>query len=296
MIVMKWTAIAGVALLTLAGAPAGRAGAQEREPLLRALDVAGRGVQIGASVADIDAKDAKQPKAGVVVGSVTPGGPAEKAGIKSGDVITEFDGERVRSVRQFSRLVQETTPDRDVAIVLSRGGQRVNATVTPERRAPAGELDSLLDLPRITRPGRIPTPPTPPSAPRPARPPAFLVPDMRLDQFDAPGLLRLWNTHGIGVTIESIDDQLAQYFGVKEGVLVKSVVDESPAQKAGVKAGDVITAFNGSKVYDASDLTRAIDRLEADADFTVDVMRDRKPQSLKGKFDGQARRRTRTMF
>ena len=105
----------------------------------------------------------------------------------------------------------------------------------------------------------------------------------------------------LGITVESIDDQLAEYFGVKEGVLVKSVTADSAAQKAGMKAGDVITAINGSKVYELSDVNRLINRVEGDGSFTVDVMRDKKPLSLKGKVETRdtatrARARVRTVI
>jgi serine protease Do len=105
----------------------------------------------------------------------------------------------------------------------------------------------------------------------------------------------------LGITTEALDDQLAEYFGVKEGILVKSVTADSVAQKAGLKAGDVITAINGSKVYEASDVTRLINRVEGDGSFTVDVMRDKKPLSLKGKVETaetrpRARVRARTVI
>jgi serine protease Do len=109
--------------------------------------------------------------------------------------------------------------------------------------------------------------------------------------FDFPGLLRFSRGGRLGVTIESIDDQLAEYFGVKEGVLVKSVLDGSAAQKAGIKAGDVITGINGAKVYDASDVNRGLERLETGGEFTVEVVRDKKTQSLKGKIEEPAARR-----
>jgi serine protease Do len=97
----------------------------------------------------------------------------------------------------------------------------------------------------------------------------------------------------LGITIESLDDQLAEYFGVKEGVLVKSVAADSAAQKAGLKAGDVITSINGSKVYETSDVNRLMNRLETDGAFTIDVVRDKKPQSLKGKLETRETRETR---
>jgi len=268
------------ALLAAAGAGVPLHASPQARTLLQ--DFAGRGARIGVSVTDIEGEDAKAPKSGVLVETVTPGGPADKAGIKAGDAITEFDGDRVRSVTQFSRLVMETTPGHSVPATLSRGGQRVTVTVTPERRNWSDDFEMrLLDVPRAAR-----IPPTPPAAPPPPR-------SVRpFDWDDFPGVLRLRNTHGLGITIESLDDQLAQYFGVKEGVLVKSVVEDSPAQKAGVKAGDVITAINGSHINDTADVNRAVDRVESNGDFSIEIVRDKKPQVLKGKLEpGQARRR-----
>lgn len=288
MIVSRSISLA-LAVACVAGTAPARALAQDQPPVLRALQVAGRSARIGATVSELPADDAKQQKSGVLVDTITPGGPADKAGIKSGDTISEFDGERVRSVAQFSRVVRESTPDRGVPVVLSRGGQRLTVTVAPESRSWSDDFSMrLLDLPRAAV---APRPPTPPAVPRAARPPMPFDSDALSDM---PRVMRLWNTRGIGLTIESIDDQLAQYFGVKEGVLVKSVLVDSASQKAGLKAGDVITAINGTKIYDASDVNRAIDRVGENGEFTVEVVRDKKTQSLKGKIDeGQARRRVR---
>ena len=77
---------------------------RERAPLVRAFEFIGRGTQIGVTVKDIDSDETKPPSSGVVVEEVQADSPAEKAGVKAGDAIVEFDGERVRSVRQFSRL------------------------------------------------------------------------------------------------------------------------------------------------------------------------------------------------
>jgi serine protease Do len=277
----------GLALVVAMAAPA-PAAAQDREPLVRAFDALGRGAQIGVTVTDGESNDSKQPKAGVVVETVNPGGPADKAGVKAGDTITEFDGERVRSVVQFSRLVRETAPGSSVPAALSRGGQKVNVTITPEHRSMSDDFTfRYMDIPRVAP---TPRPPSPPAVPRAVRP------------FD-DGALTLLRGFGsgrrLGITIESIDDQFAEYFGVKEGALVKSVLDGSVAQKAGLKAGDVITAINGTKVYDTSDLNRAMERLEANGDFTIEIMRDKKPQTLKGKLearDTRARTRVRTIL
>ena len=76
-------------------------------------------------------------------------------------------------------------------------------------------------------------------------------------------------------------------------MLIKSVRDGSPAQKAGLKAGDVVTGINGTKIYDTSDVSRAIDRVEDDGAVTIDVVRDRKPQQFKGKLEPRDDRRPR---
>ena len=290
MTLLNWGALAGALLLAGATVPAATVHARTQEPLVRAMRVLGGGGHLGISVRDVEASDAKDAKAGVVIEDVSQGGPADKAGMKSGDTITEFDGERVRSTVQFTRLVRETPDGRSVPVVLSRGGQRVAVTVTPDR---AGLLDDFgmrfLDTPsRMLLPTpALPTPPAPPRAPRAVRPsePLELFSWVR-----SPGRL--------GITMENLDTQLAEYFGVKDGVLVKSVNEGSAAAKAGLKAGDVITSINGRHIYDSSDVTRALDRIESTGEFTLDVTRDRKTQTLKGKIEAPATRtrvRTRTI-
>ena len=127
--VLQRSALAGVLAVAGAVVPAATSGpvteVHAQSTVLRAVDAA-RGARIGASVTT---DDNIELTTGVILETVEPGGPADKAGIKGGDRVTEFDGERVRSVRHFLRLVQETTPGRSVPVVLSRAGQRV--TVHP---------------------------------------------------------------------------------------------------------------------------------------------------------------------
>lgn len=279
----RQTAVAAAVVMAAGFVPLSARG-QNREPLVRAVEI-GRGSRIGATVQDIDdaaAKDARQARSGVVIETVEPGGPADKAGVKSGDTISEFDGEKVRSVRQFSRLVQETPAGRSVPMTYARGGQRSTVTVTVERQSFGDDFAMrLLEAP-MARPSM---PPAPPAAPRAPRPPSLATPAVPFEMY------RFSTGRRLGVTIEALDDQLAQYFGVKEGVLVKSVSDDSAAQKAGVKAGDVIISINGRHVYDASDVNRAIERMDDTDEFTLEVMRDHKTQTLKGKLEPRTRSR-----
>jgi serine protease DegQ len=89
-----------------------------------------------------------------------------------------------------------------------------------------------------------------------------------------------------------LSQQLAEYFGTKDGVLVTSVADDSAASKAGIKAGDVITSFNGSGVTAPSDLRRRIQQLQDGDEFTIGVIRDKKGVTLKGKAERTRPRRT----
>ena len=94
---------------------------------------AGSGSQIGVGVRDLNDEELKGGKTatGIVVEDVEADSPAQKAGFKTGDVVVEFDGERVRSTRQFMRLVQETVAGRTVTAAVTRAGQRVTLSVEP---------------------------------------------------------------------------------------------------------------------------------------------------------------------
>jgi S1-C subfamily serine protease len=194
----------------------------------------------------------------------------------------------VRSVRQFQRLVQESAAGRAVGAVLSRGGQHVTVSVTPEQWSGDDFGMRLLESPSIVRPA-IPAPPAAPRTPRPVpTPPA--PPDFEWFSGDGP-LTILAGRGGLGITTERISGQLAEYFGVKEGALVKSVADGSAGAKAGIKAGDIITSVNGSHVYEPSDVSREVNRLDDGAEFSLEVVRDHKTQTLKGKVEVRSTRR-----
>jgi serine protease Do len=257
----------------------------DSDPLRKVVQLVGGAGQIGVSVRDVDNDDTKQPKSGVVVEEVRSGSAAEKAGIKDGDQIVEFDGERVRSVRQFTRLVQDTPIGRSVPVVVVRGGQRTTLNVAPTRGT-GWRFDEDFGL--ISPP----EPPRPPAAPEAPRPPKAVTPFPAL-----PGFGFSYRSGGgrLGASVEDLSDELTEYFGVKHGVLVRSVTDGSPAAKAGMKAGDVITSVNGTTVEEPSDVSRTLNRLEDQAEFTIDVMRDKKPLTLKGNLGSRERSRSRAV-
>jgi serine protease Do len=268
----------------------------ERGP--RALELtAGRGGEIGVSVRDVDVDSAKggNASAGVLIADVTANSPAEKAGIKTGDVVVEFDGERVRSVRQFMRLVQETPPGRRVPAALMRDGQRVTVTVEPRASSAIrllGELDGARLLGQLDADFSyaFPVPPVPP--PAPAAPPGdpALPPPPPMPPFPDIRSYMGRSETGLGITVTSLSSQLADYFGAKRGVLVTAVQDSSAAHAAGFKAGDVVTTLNGIDVSEPSDLRRGTLRLRDGDDFTADVVRDKKSLTLRGKMERRTSR------
>jgi serine protease Do len=264
----------------------------------RALEIITGGSRIGVSIRDLDDADGKAIKGvtnGVIVEEVSTESAAEKAGIRKGDAIVEFDGERVRSVRQLTRLVQETPGGRTVQAAIVREGQRSTVSITP-REGSGFRFEQFGDLADLGREFRYKVAP-PPAAPRPPSPPGSPAPPAPPSRRDFDMLVGP-STNRLGITVSSLSQQLAEYFGTKEGVLVSTVTDDSAAAKAGLKAGDVITSFNGTAVNDPSDVRRRVADLNNGDEFTITVMRDKKPVTLKGKAERpeQRRRVTRTIL
>jgi len=250
----------GVGLLAVAAALLGAApaGAQYRFPDPTVL--VGPGASIGVRVRDLTSDDLKKAspdsQAGVFVDSVVPGTPAEKAGIKAGDVILEFDGERVRSVRGLTRLVSETPPQRTVKAVIVRDGSRRTFDVTPERDRFTSDNVFRLNpgLPMLKPPADLPVPQLP------------------------QGRLRYRGF--IGVTLDPIAGELSDHFGVSGGVLISAVDLDSPAARAGLRAGDVITAANGEPVKQPSDVNAAVRNVRPGSKLELTIVRDRKEMTV----------------
>jgi len=204
---------------------------------------------------------------GVGITEVIKSSPAEKAGLKKGDVIMRFDDETVTSVRKLNRLVSETAPEHTVRLGISRGGSDQEVTVTLAKR---DDLSTTIwqGLPRgdVFR-----------TVPRGEFP--------KLDPFGEGQealVFALGNNRRIGVSTQSLTKQLADFFGVTDGkgVLVTSVAEDSPAARAGIKAGDVITAIDGEKIEGSGDLSRAINK-QKDGDVTLTIIRDKSPRTIK---------------
>jgi serine protease Do len=231
----------------------------------------GRGASIGVRIRDLEQDEASKAKlaegGGALIEDVDDESPAAKAGLKTGDIVVEFDGERVRGARHLSRLVQETPEGRTVKATVLRDGTRQTLDVQPGNEGRYGRRDMIIDMPDIER-----------EVERGLRAlPRNFSFDFGWDP--APGTS--FGRGRLGARLQPLTEQLAEYFGAKDGVLVSSVDEGSPAAKAGLKAGDVITSVNGRTVNDGRDVTEEIREADEGKDVEIGVLRDRKPLTLK---------------
>jgi serine protease Do len=214
------------------------------------------GTYLGVNLAEIDENRAKELKLkedyGVEITRVEESGPAEKAGVKPGDVVLEYNGQRVEGMEQFGRMVRETPPGREVKLTISRNG-------APQT------LMAVLGSRKYRLSANFP--------------PGFEVPEFHMP--DIPQVFTTIRSPMLGVEAESLGSQLAAFFGVKEGVLVRSVLENTPAQKAGIKAGDVIVKVDGMAVTTPSELSNAVRTANnAKKTYAIELVRDHKPVTM----------------
>ncbi len=214
---------------------------------------------------------------GVGITQIIKDSPAEKAGLRKDDVILRFEGDSVTSTRKLNRLVSEVAPDQTVKLGISRGGGEQEVAVTVGKRNDSFNamdfkgfedfkaLKGLDKLQGLERDWEKNMPPGAWSWSGPGK----------------EGVLVLGNHRRIGVSTTQLTKQLAEYFGIADdqGVLVTSVSDDSPAAKAGLKAGDIITAIDGEKIEGAGDLARGINK-KKDGDVTLTVIRNKNQRTI----------------
>lgn len=217
---------------------------------------------LGIGIADITPERAKALKLkeerGIEVGHVDENSPAAKAGLKEGDVILEFNGTAVEGMDQFVRMVHETPAGRQVKLAIWRNGAQQDVTVTVGARK-----STVIETP--DGPVAIPAIPAIPSIPP--------MPPIEIPRFEMT-----WQNPMLGIEGESLGNhqQFAAFFGVTDGVLVKNVIKNSPAEKAGLKAGDVIIKVDNAKVGSTREITSQLRSMRSRKNVPVTVVRDKK--------------------
>jgi serine protease Do len=210
---------------------------------------------IGVAFQEVDAERAKALKLGeergVEVTIVKQGSPAEKAGLAKGDVLLEYNSQRIEGSDSFMRFVKETPPGRVVKLTVSRGGQTRVVPVTTVSRKDAGEVETWkVEIPDI------------PDIPR------IVIPDM-------PQPTMSWSNRTLGVQAEGIGGEFAEFFGAKQGVLVRGIHKNTPAERAGLKVGDLIVKCDDVEVTSVRQMSAKF-REEVDKrNYTLTVMRNR---------------------
>ena len=256
--------------LLLGLAQAGQTSMMEpSQPYGISSDDSGNSSYLGIDIADITSDrlgslKLKEEK-GVEVTMVDQDAPAGKVGIKEHDVVLSMNGTPVESKSQLQRMIHETPPGRTVTLGLSRDGQPMTIKVQlADRRNEFAHMsgkDNDWD-----RNVHIEIPPIP-----------------NLPDFDAPniGVVVVQSSMRSGLMVENLTPQLGEFFGAKNGsgVLVRSVEKGSRADKAGLRAGDVITRVGDQPVHDTSDFTHVLHSHSAGS-VSVGVIRDKKEQTL----------------
>jgi len=204
---------------------------------------------------------------GAVIDGVTSGSGAAKAGLQKNDVIVKWDGERIESAREVSRQIHETPPGRSVRLGIMRDGREMELSVTMgERPSPANRF--TVARPAVAnvrvRPERVR--------------PEIVRPEIVVGR---------GQTRHLGVELQGMTPQLAEYFGLskRSGALVIFVFADSPAAKAGLKAGDVILSVGTETVENPSDLRRALTGKPETAEVEFKILRDKQEKTLKVKLE-----------
>ena len=235
----------------------------------------GRNSWLGVALADPSAQTGKSQRAGAQIRDVFPDGPAAKAGLRPGDLIVGFNGRKVTGVEDLHAALASATANQTATVAILRNGQPQSLQVRIEQPPP--QVLSMHIMP--------PLPPIPPVHIPPIHIPEIHIPPMPPMPPNVENFMGM-SAHGsmsLGMSVETMPDQLASYFGVKPGehaVLVRSVGADTPAQKAGLHAGDVILRLGAHPVHTVGEFWESL-RARRGKATTLGVLRHGRPVTLK---------------
>jgi serine protease Do len=189
---------------------------------------------------------------GALVNSVVEGSPAAEAGLKRRDFITRFDGEDVHGPRHLGDLVRSASPGDRAVVELVRDREPMTLSVILGTRPESGDHRRSW-------------------AKRRGFPLEFLPgPRARL-----------------GARVVDLGEQMAEFLGAPEaeGVLVLEVEEDSPAEAAGLRAGDVITSVDGDEILGTGDLVAALEEAEEGETVRIEVVRRGEKMELEAEIE-----------
>src|SRR6059058_4759323 len=193
-------------------------------------------------------------KTGAKIEGVTPGGPADKAGLKVGDIITKFNGTSLAAVKaededqsgpgtKLVELARKLTPDDTVQVEYRRGNDTKQATLVAADLGPRFQMEM------------------------PGPPDIAVAPMLGMDHFEMFG--SPWGN----LELVSLNADLGEYFGTKEGVLVVKAPADSSLP---LKGGDVITSIGGRKPANPSHAMRILRSYEKGETVSIEILRKQK--------------------
>ena len=203
------------------------------------------GVRIQAVTPEIAESLGLQQHKGALVASVTPNGPAAKAGIQAGDVVVKFDGKDINEMRRLPRVVAETPIEKAVPVEVWRKGKPVNVQVK------VGELEAAEASGLLA------------NAPEETQRPQGAVPK---------------STEALGLKLTNITPESRQQFELKpelKGVLVTEVQGGSTAAEKGMRPGDVIVEVGQEEVRQPNDVTAKIQKAREQSKKSILLLVDR---------------------
>lgn len=191
---------------------------------------------------------------GTVIRKLVEDGPAAAAGLREGDRIRAIDDVRTEDYRDITNVLRKKEPGDRVSLEIDRDGERMTLDVTLGERPrrsyrvwTSGDEDGL----EVIGPGNV-------------------------------NVIRLGGRPILGVDVHEMSDSLRDYFRAPDdaGVLVNRVIEESPAERAGLQAGDVIVEVEGRAIRRVGDISRALRSQDPGDTVAVVVIRDRNRKTL----------------
>ena len=207
------------------------------------------GIQINELSSKIRRKMDVRTRRGVIVMDVVEDSPADKAGIKDDDIIIKFDGKTVRNPKELTSAIRKHKAGDVVTVNVERDKDQIEIEVEIGKRP--DEWFSKIDIPELEK-----------------------IKDIRIHG--------LSTDMGFGAQFQELNADLAGYFGAEpnQGVLITEIEDDSPADKAGLRAGDVILSIEGEKVKEPDKVIDILSDYEEGDVVEVEILRKKEIQTI----------------
>jgi C-terminal processing protease CtpA/Prc len=230
-----------------------------------------KGAFLGIYMEDLDKKMIKEidyPKStGVLITGIVDDSPAEEAGLEENDVIYSIAGDKVKDSKELSKLISSKKPGDEVKVIVYRDGRKKTFDLSLGEKKTAYVTINMDDYEHMNKNAYVHT----------------LGKEGNVWITSGDDRFSIYGGRGrMGVQLHELDEDLAPYFKVKEGegVLVLKVLEDSPAEEAGLKAGDVIVKIDDEEIGEIDDVFEAINEVhveveddgdESDIEVTVDM-------------------------